>query len=79
MIVGCYSTDLYCDFPDLSYAHMGCGSSGPGFAQFTGRTFSSTKRQAIKQGWRFHNDGDRVLCPWCIKQGRKLPAKGTTP
>lgn len=72
MIVGCYSTDLYCDYPDADYAHRGSGDfPGPGMGQFTGRTFASTKRKAIKAGWHFTKDR-RVLCPWCAQKGRKL-------
>ena len=79
MIVGCYSTDLYCDFSEASWEHMGSSEyPGPGRGYFTGQTFASTKRQAIAKGWKFHSDGDRVLCPSCVARGRKLPNKEST-
>lgn len=68
MIVGCYDMHLYCDFPDDSWEHR---SDEP--AQFTERTFTSSKREAIRRGWRFHSDRERVICPACIAAGRKLP------
>ena len=68
MIVGCYDLHLYCDFPDGEWKHR---AKEPG--QFTGRTFSAAKRDAVRHGWHFHSDGKRVICPTCARNGRKLP------
>jgi hypothetical protein len=74
MIVGCYTLHLYCDYPDDDYSHRGSGEwPGPGYGSFNGRTEAGSKREAIRKGWKFHRDGDRVLCPFCVAAGRKLP------
>lgn len=68
MIVGCYDMHLYCDFPDDAWEHR---HREP--ATFQGRTFSGAQREAKRKGWHFNRDGERVICPSCIKAGRKLP------
>lgn len=81
MVVGGYTLDLYCDFPDESqsvneqWEHRGSARHpGPGFEQFThSENGAGARRQAKKAGWLIERGGMRALCPWCIKRGRVLP------
>lgn len=69
MIVGCYDLHLYCDYPDDSWQHR---ANEP--TQFTGRTFTQAKGEAVAAGWKFSGGRHgRVLCPTCFKSGRRLP------
>lgn len=73
MIVGGYALDLYCDFEDTSYAHMGSGEyPGPGVAHIGGRTAVEAFKVARTQGWKLFDNKTRALCPYCAKQGRVL-------
>lgn len=70
-----YICDLYldCDFPDDSDDHHGRRGFGPSFDSFTGETPANARNDARKGGWKFERGMQRVLCPYCIKQGRRLP------
>jgi len=63
--------DLYCDeeacVEDNTYGH---GKQN----NFTGKSRAHCIRQAKKDGWMFHANGD-VSCPECMKK-RKLKSMG---
>jgi len=77
MIVGSYLLQLYCDFGDDSYEHRGSADHpGPAFAEIgSEESLTRSKRAARRAGWRFSGNGisgQKCLCPWCCKKGRKL-------
>lgn len=75
MIVSCYHMALYCD--GLKGKHDGPWidandvTRGRFPIDFTGRTFSECKREAMGLGWKFLKRGGEefVFCPDCV-QGR---------
>ncbi len=79
MVIGGYTLDLYCDFPDENihqqWEHMGSSQyPGPGAQQFVHAENGAGARKLAKQaGWKIERGGMRALCPWCIKRGRILP------
>ena len=76
MVVGGYTLDLYCDFPDdKQWEHMGGAQyPGPGVQQFVHAENGAGARKAAKKaGWKIERGGMRALCPWCIARGRVLP------
>jgi len=53
--VGCFALDLYCDHP-----LAGGGVCSDRLSQFTGRTYTAAKREALRHGWRCR---DKVESP----------------
>lgn len=75
MVIGGYSLNLYCDFPDETWAHMGSAQyPGVGRRDFAAETGPEARAQAKRAGWKFERGQMRVICPSCIKAGRVLPA-----
>lgn len=80
MIVGCYTTDLYCRNAAVSKptgeattcARTEYKANDAG--QYTGETYRQTVAKAKKDGWRFDEDGE-VTCPWCVKHQQANPRK----
>lgn len=74
MIVGGYTLDLYCDFPDESWEHRGYSAApGGGFAQFIhDENGAGARKMARRAGWKFERGGMRVICPSCIQKERIL-------
>lgn len=71
MIVGGYSLDLYCDYPDDSFEHMGLAEyPGPGKGFFFAETGESARKQARQVGWSVWKG--KCLCPYCKKLGRTI-------
>lgn len=74
MVVGGYSLDLYCDYPDESYAHRGSAQfAGAGKADFAAETGPAAKAEAKRAGWKIERGERRAICPSCQKVGRILP------
>jgi hypothetical protein len=74
MVVGGYSLDLYCDFPDEAYTHRGSADfAGVGRGSFAAETGPVAKALAKRAGWWMDQRGTRALCPSCRKAGRVVP------
>ncbi len=74
MVIGGYSLDLYCDFPDESWQHRGSASyAGEGFGDFAAESGPTTRSLARRAGWKIERGQLRALCPSCQKAGRVLP------
>jgi hypothetical protein len=56
-VVGCYAMDLYCDHPKHVETYKGPPS-------YEGYTRGECVREARKDGWIFHRDGN-LTCPKC--------------
>jgi hypothetical protein len=75
MVVGGYSLDLYCDFPDESWDHRGNAQfAGYGRADFAAESGPEARAQAKRAGWKIDRGQMRAICPTCQKAGRVLPA-----
>lgn len=61
--VSCYSMDLYCDHDSENHTHKEFPHN------YIGKSNSSCKRQAKKEGWRWHSNGG-LSCPKCSEKGQ---------
>lgn len=78
MVIGGYSLDLYCDFPDEAYKHRGSADfPGAGCANFAAETGPLAKKLAKRAGWKIERGERRAICPSCQKAGRVLPSIDT--
>jgi len=59
MIVGCYTTHLYCDCPKCNQKV----GPGEGFAEILGETLDETLAKARKVGWTFTGNGKKCYAP----------------
>ncbi len=74
MVIGGYSLDLYCDFPDEAYKHRGSpGYPGDGVGDFAAESGPVARSLARRAGWKIERGGRRALCPMCQRLGRVLP------
>lgn len=69
MIIGCYTLDLYCDYPSHTRAHGEFSGSPQG--QYTDEYGSRCRAEARRDGWILRSDGT-AICPRCAKESNTI-------
>lgn len=62
MEAGCYTINLYCD---NDWAHPCEPDQKTPSAEYVGETGAECRKQAKRDGWKFHRDGCHT-CPECV-------------
>jgi len=78
-VVGCYSLNLYCDYPDGHSPHLystpwyeSINGKFGAMGEYAGRTFAECAKEARSNGWIINEREDRAICPIHSKKNVRL-------
>ena len=72
-IVGGYTLDLYCDYPDDNMSSTQRYYHRQEWTFTHDESGAKARAAARRAGWKLYIDEGRALCPMCVKAGRILP------